>query len=326
MKLRSLPDDDFGHNGTAVKHVPRVAPRVCIALLALAMLSGNTIASAGGQREQGSVPETHWCPMHPDIRGAAGERCRLCSMALVPITAVDYEPYLLDVEVKPRALRAGQKSRLRFAVRDPHSGRVVRRFATVHERVFHLFILSDDHRYFAHVHPELKADGRLEVDVEFPRAGAYRLIADFAPEGGTPQFMQRALVTAGYSGSLIARGTLDLDLSTKTIGNSSVGVTMPDPVAGREQLITFDVHDALTSAPAQLEPYLGATGHLLVVSADLNIAFHSHPVDGLSTLTGPTVVFQVLFPRAGNYKLWAQFQRGGQVITAPFQVSVSARE
>ena len=59
-----------------------------------------------------------------------------------------------------------------------------------------------------------------------------------------------------------------------------------------------------------------------MVSADLAITSHSHPVAEISVLGGPTVVFQLLFPRPGVYRLWAQFQRRGEVLTASFTVPV----
>jgi hypothetical protein len=42
----------------------------------------------------------------------------------------------------------------------------------------------------------------------------------------------------------------------------------------------------------------------------------------ISALHGPTVVFQMLFPRAGDYRMWVQFQRRGEVLTASFTVPV----
>ena len=38
---------------------------------------------------------------------------------------------------------------------------------------------------------------------------------------------------------------------------------------------------------------------------------------------GTALAFQVLFPRAGTYRLWVQFQRHGRVLTAPFTVSAA---
>jgi hypothetical protein len=267
-------------------------------------------------------PAPYVCPMHPDVRGRAGEHCGKCGMQLVP-GAADYTPYRLDLELTPRALRAGEKGRVRFFVRHPGTGATVRTFETMHERVFHLFVVSRDLGHFAHVHPVLRRSGALDVDIAVPRPGAYQLIADFLPVGGAPQLIQRSFVTAGYTGSLSAVPDLSSDLQDKVDGGVRVALVPPDSRARREQLLTFEVTDAATSAPvANLEPYLGATGHLLVASADLSVAFHSHPVAEVSSQNGPRVVFQVVLPRAGMYRLWMQIQRGGRVSTVAFTVPV----
>jgi hypothetical protein len=200
---------------------------------------------------------------------------------------------------------------------------MVRAFELVHDRIFHLFVVSYDLEYFSHVHPTLQPDGALEVDLVVPRPGAYQLIADFLPAGGPPQLVQRSFVTAGYAGSLVPAPKVTADTGDKLAGSSRVRLTMSEAVAGREQLLTFDLEDAGTGAPVHdLEPFLGAAGHLLIVSADLAVAEHNHPVAEISTAAGPTVVFQVRFPSAGDYRMWAQFQRGGQVMTASFSVPV----
>ena len=266
----------------------------------------------------------YWCPMHPEVRGQAGDTCPICRMALVPAAASDYQAYRLDVDIVPAAIRPGQSAHVRFFVRNPHTGAIVRRFEPMHERVFHLFIVSRDLEYFAHVHPVLRADGALDVDVAVPHAGAYQLIADFMPSGGGPQLIQKSFVTAGYDGPVAAVPQLAPDVRDKIAGGSRVALTIPPPIAGREGLITFDVSDQVTGRPVDdLEPYLGATGHLLIASADLEIAAHSHPVAAISSAGGPTIVFQTLFPRAGVYRMWMQFQRRGEVCTVPFTVSVA---
>ena len=247
-------------------------------------------------------------------------------MALVHAAAGDYQPYGLDFEIVPRALRPHQKGRVRFYAREPHTRAIVRRFELVHERLFHLFIVSRDLQYFAHVHPTLRADGSLDVDVEFPRPGVYQLIADFVPTGGLPQLVQKSFVTTGYAGSLLAVPHLAPDTADKVVGDTRVKISLPDPLAGREQLVTFELQDARTGAPVtDLEPYLGAAGHLLLASADLAVAAHSHPIAEISQAGGPTVVFQWLFPRAGDYRMWVQFQRRGEVLTASFTVPVKGR-
>jgi len=206
-------------------------------------------------------------------------------------------------------------------VRDPRTGAAVRSFTLLHERLLHLFVVSHDLSFFTHVHPEIERDGTFEQTITLPHAGAYRLIADFAPEGGAPQLLQKTIVTAGYRGSLRAGAPPPVDTGDKTVDGTRVRFVASDPIAGREQLLTFEIADASTGKPiADLEPFLGAPGHLLIVGSDLLTAAHSHPVAELSGTNGPDVVFQVLFPRTGVYRLWVQFQRHGRVTTAPFTV------
>jgi hypothetical protein len=291
---------------------------ICLSLVAGSDGSGQAPKAAIANPDTA----TFWCPMHPDVRGRAGDKCPQCGMALVRTPATDTRPYTLDFEMVPRALRPLQTGRVRFFVRDPRTGGVVRRFSLVHERVFHLFIISRDLDHFAHVHPRLHANGLLDVEVTVPRPGAYQLIADFLPEGGAPQLVQRSFVTAGYTAALAAVPALRPDAADKVVGGTRVKLTMPEPFAGREQLITFDVLDETTGAPAgDLEPYLGATGHLLVASADLAVASHAHPIADING-SRSNIVFEVLFPRPGDYRLWVQFQRRGQVITTAFTVPV----
>jgi len=277
----------------------------------LCALSGAAAAQSG----------TYWCQMHPDVRGAAGDRCGLCGMVLVPMPGDAGRAYWLDVAEGSRAPVAGRDARLRFVVRDPRDGSAVRSFALLHDRLLHLFIVSHDLEYFAHVHPTIQPDGTFEQAIDLPRAGAYRLIADFAPDGAAPQLLQKTILTAGFTGSVRPSADPPIDAADKVVDGVRIRLTAPEPIAGREQLLAFELEDAATGAPVEdLQPYLGAPGHLLVVSSDLQTAAHSHPVAEISSAAGPHVVFQFLFPAAGTYRMWVQFQRHGRVFDAPFTV------
>jgi hypothetical protein len=49
---------------------------------------------------------------------------------------------------------------------------------------------------------------------------------------------------------------------------------------------------------------------------------HSHPDEAdESAGAGGRVAFAVRLPKPGLYKAWAQFQRGGRVVTADFVVA-----
>ena len=91
---------------------------------------------------------------------------------------------------------------MRLAIREPDSNLLVRAFRTVHEKTLHLFIVSRDLEYLAHVHPEQLKDGSFRLDHPLA-SGEYMLIADFLPEDGTTQMIQRAIIVSktGAGGS-----------------------------------------------------------------------------------------------------------------------------
>jgi Heavy metal binding domain len=227
-----------------------------VCAVAWLVLAGNLALHADAQLPAlNQRADSYRCPMHPEVSGPPGSQCSRCGMTLVVGSNADYTPYVVDLETVPRALKARESGRLRLWVREPATGSTVRQFDIVHERLFHLFVISGDLDYFAHVHPVLQPDGELEVPIELPRAGPYQLIGDFLPVGGRPQLVQRPLVTAGYRGPLAIVPALAPDLSVKVSEATRVELTPPDPRAGREQLLTFELSDAASGVPADdLQP------------------------------------------------------------------------
>lgn len=269
------------------------------------------------------APDAFWCPMHLDVRSAAPGSCPLCSMDLVPIPPPRLGEYWMDVAVTPGARGAGA-SKLRLTLRDPEHGRPVPAFATIHERLLHLFIIDRSLEYFRHVHPEPAGDGVFELKHDVP-PGAYVLIVDFLPHGGGTQMLQRAIVTPGYRGVLFppAPQLVPDPSAEKTEGGVRVRLDTTELKAGKAAVFRFTLTDVSAGAPvSDLEPFLGASGHMLLVNADLTEADHVHPEEPATR--GPSITFQPLMPAPGLYKLWLQVQRHGLVVTIPFVVSVQA--
>lgn len=274
-------------------------------------------AAAAGLRAQPLKPEREvWfsCPMDPGIRSKGPGKCSKCGMALVAAIA---EPvaYPLDIEIRPGHVPAAQPLTVTFRVRDPKTGRPVTRFEVVHERLFHQFIVSQSMRFFAHEHPEPQRDGSFRLGVTLPEPGIYRLVSDFYPAGGTPQFLSRTIVTAGYNEPL-RPAALEADLQFKRGGNVAVEMRLEpaQPLAGNVTRLFFRL------APAEgLELYLGAWAHLMAISNDLIDAVHAHPeiADG-----GPVMQFNLIFPRQTSYRVWLQAQRAGIVNTVSFTIPV----
>ena len=274
------------------------------------------LSSAQGQVE--TRPLDYVCPMDPDIRAALPGSCSRCGMKLI-VGVIDPIEYGLDLRLQPRAPRADQSAELIFGVNEPNTGKPVRDFEVVHERLFHLFVVSEGLDFFLHEHPQLGPDRRFRFRTRFPKPGMYRLLCDFYPKGGTPQLLARTVLIPGKQGmplSLVP-GSLSPDLSEKNSLNMAVELVMQPsiPIAGMKTLLFFRIKPA-----DGLEKYLGSWSHLLAFSDDLVDAMHAHPflADG-----GPQVQFNIIFPRARIYRMWAQFQRKGIVNTVVFDVPVS---
>ena len=67
----------------------------------------------------------------------------------------------------------------------------------MHERLYHLFLVSQDMQFFQHMHPVMQPDGTFMLDAKFPHPGMYRVLSDFYPKGGTPQLIAQTLMVPG---------------------------------------------------------------------------------------------------------------------------------
>jgi hypothetical protein len=254
------------------------------------------------------------CPMDREVRSKTPGACPRCGMKLVAGLPMPLE-YPLDFRAIPRSIPAGREITLEFRVLHPKTGRPVTGFETIHEKLFHLFLVSQDLEYFSHEHPTLGSDGWFRLNTRLPRPGTYRLLADFDPSGATPQLAARTFSTAGWDVPLsqsIRHPAVDLAPKKASNLEASLRMEPPTPIAGKKTMLWIQLKPA-----DGLEPYLGAWGHLLMVSHDLVDAIHTHPflADG-----GSEMQFNLFFPRVATYRIWVQVQRRGIVNTVAFTV------
>jgi hypothetical protein len=255
-------------------------------------------------------------------------------MQLVPGDPLDAREYIVDMSSTPRLIRAGRPFRLMFTIRHPETRAVVRTFAAVHEKQYHLFVVSHDLEYYDHIHPEQQPDGSWVVDLTVPKPGYYKLFSDFLPVGGSPQVVPQLIVTTGNAGDLeSARPHLPpADSFEQTAGSMHVSLTLPAGrlVAGLEEKLHYRIADTKTGQPVtDLQPYLAAYGHALVLSEDTMEYVHAHPVELLpdkieDAAGGPDLTFKALLPKPGRYRVWTQFKRNGIVSTARFTVTAAS--
>jgi Heavy metal binding domain len=256
--------------------------------------------------------QVYVCPMDPDVRSNTPGVCSRCGMKLVS-GVPDPVEFHMDMTVTPPPLKPGSQAELRFSVHDPWKNRPVKNFQIVHEKLFHMFIVSQDLQMFVHDHPVFQPNGDFVYQTTFPKAGLYRVVGDFYPDGATPQLIAESVIVPGSAPPPV---TLSRDYATKNAENMQVSLVTdpPQPIATQKTLMYF----RLTPADG-LEKYIGAWAHMLAASDDLIDLIHTHPfiADG-----GPQMEFTLVFPRPHVYRVWVQFQRKGVVNTVHFDVPV----
>ncbi|WP_301171963.1 hypothetical protein [Brevibacillus nitrificans] len=198
-------------------------------------------------------------------------------------------------------------------------GTPVNDYEVNHEKLLHLIMVNHDLSYFAHIHPDFKGDGKFVVKTSFPAGGKYKAFADFKPAGGSSTTLSEWMDVEGKEGEHAAV-TPDPKL-VKVVGDKEITLALSSTKAKEEVTLTYDIRDAKTKQGIDsLEPYLGAVGHVVILSDDAGKYLHVHPLD--EKATGPKAQFATSFPQSGIYKIWGQFQHKGDVITVPFVVEV----
>ena len=269
------------------------------------------------------------CPMHPDVVTTSPGKCPRCSMDLVPGTPLALPDFALKVDTTPKVLKAKVPIQFRFSVHHPVTGEQVRDFAVIHDKRFHLFVISRDLEEFAHIHPQQNGDGSFSIEHTLPKPGHYTLYADFLPIGGGTQITGVPFATVGTDVDLVsARAKLTPDATlSKTVDGVKIEIVNDRSLVlgGEEVDFIFRFTDEKTDAPiTDLEKYLGAFGHLVVLSEDMTEYVHAHPREETqpdptaSPTGGPEILFDALLPKPGRYRMWLQFQRGGTVSTVTF--------
>ncbi|MBM0204131.1 hypothetical protein JNW90_14200 [Micromonospora sp. STR1s_5] len=207
-----------------------------------------------------------------------------------------------------------------FRIAGP-DGRPVTRYDVAHDKQMHLIVARRDLSGFRHVHPELAPDGTWRVDTPLAGPGQWRAFADFTPTGGEPLTLG---VDVAVPGELTERPLPDPATSTTADGYTVTLTGAPQP--GRTSSLTLTV--SRDGQPVtDLEPYLGAYGHLVALRRGDLAYLHVHPdgtPDDGRTRPGPAVTFLAEVPSAGSYRLYLDFRHGGRVHTAEFTVVAGA--
>jgi hypothetical protein len=224
---------------------------------------------------------------------------------------------MLMVQTDPAQVTAGKATILKLMIHDA-SGAVVKDFDVVHEQKVHLIIVRDGLDQFAHLHPAVDSAGNLTTTFTFPTGGTYRLYADHQPLGGKQATATGEVKVAGDAPPAPA---LSPDVPGKVKGDGLDAQVAVENAKVGEATVRFELMDAAGKPVTGLQPYLGAMGHLVVLSSDGKQYVHAHPAEN-KPASGNVVAFQAHFTKAGVYKGWGQFRWKEDVRVIPFVVKV----
>lgn len=227
----------------------------------------------------------------------------------------------MDVEAiwstTPSEPRSTDKVNVSVQFKDA-SGMPIENYDINHEKLLHLIVVSRDLSQFQHLHPEYNGDGTFNVQTDLPKGGDYKFIADFIPSGGSQMIKSNWVTVSGDQSNQSIEPDANL---TKVIEGKRIKLSFDELKANQEVEMTFSFSDEKSNEPINdLEPYLGAVGHVVIISEDAELYIHNHPSD--EKAKGPDARFMTEFPKAGVYKIWGQFQHNGKVITVPFVIKV----
>ncbi|HEV8150065.1 MAG TPA: hypothetical protein VGP61_07785 [Gemmatimonadales bacterium] len=240
-----------------------------------------------------------------------------------------------------------------------------------HGKLMHLFLVREsDASAFAHLHPVSADSVSFSTPLPPLPAGRYRVFADITHESGFARTLTASVELPPPLAAAAARGDPDdawfvgdavdsiapLAGGARLVWEGRPARMVPDADAG----LRFVVREPDGSV-GTVEPYLGMSGHAVVVREDGNVYIHLHPMGTVSLaaavalrerrpsdsawgtlgrrltdagVLGPhaehpaelegRLSFPYAFPDTGSYRLWLQVKRKGKIATAAFRVTVES--
>jgi hypothetical protein len=202
-------------------------------------------------------------------------------------------------------------------------GQKVSDFDVFQEKLMHLIVVSDDLRFFSHLHPGYKGNGHFQTKATLPSAGAHTLFSDYQPAG---QREQLSVLKLRIKGTKTSSGVPDTKITEKTVEDTKVNINFSPEMlkANEDAIIIFDLKQVPDGKPVKrLGQYLGEKGHLVVIrkSAALTTKDYIH-AHAMKEGGASEIKFMTRFPDKGLYKLWCQFNSEGKVLTADFWINI----
>ncbi len=187
----------------------------------------------------------------------------------------------------------------------------------VHEMKIHLLIVNDQLTWFDHIHPHEQNDGTFVAVETFPFSGKYLLFMDYKPTEGAPDVHVHELNLAGEK--VLQSLQMETSFVSTVDGFTVTLINGDDFKTKRKQALKFSVEkEGKMLSEKDMENYLGASAHIVMISRADKDFLHIHPIsDGDFPIYAETRIEQ-----DGMYRIWVQFKVDGIVRTADFTVKV----
>lgn len=298
----------------------RVRHRTWFAVLALSILMLLTACGGGSDTEHAAAHHSGDADMH-DGSGMTATP----GMADHGTDHHDTAMGLLGSEggytLKPSvtALTVGEQT-LRFQILDPN-GMPQTDYVEEQTQRLHFYLVRLDLTGYQHLHPVL-SHGTWSVEITVAAPGRYRMYTDFVARDGAggehPLVLSTQLTAPGdYRPAA-------LPAASRTVTVDGLTATMTGTLTvGASNHVSFRITQA--GQPVRdLQPYLGAFAHLTALHAGDAAYQHLHPATAASAAHGgPDLGFTVDLPESGNWRLFLQVQRFGQLHLLPITVAVT---
>lgn len=209
----------------------------------------------------------------------------------------------ISVEMLAGDAEAGVTLPLRFRVTRQPQDEPVDDLQVEHEKLMHVIGVRDDLREFVHIHPQRVAPGLWQMNHTFTNAGRYQLWSDIKQRGMVYSFAQPPLKVAGTS---LALPYEKIPKFTDNQSGFQISLSTPGgPVTGKTNLFLITIRNS-EGTQIGTEFFLGALMHIVVIKDDLTVYAHGHAENHLKGERD--IYFNQVFPRSGNYKIFAQFR------------------
>ncbi len=220
--------------------------------------------------------------------------------------AVSDQGYTLRIVALPRP----GSDQLQFVVDGP-DGQPVTAYDEVHDRPLHLVAIRRDGAAYRHLHPTRRADGTWTAPLRLP-AGPTRLFADFTPTDGPALVLGTDVHVDGEYEPMQPPEV------TRTVTVDGYRVRLAGDLAGGSSSELTAVITRNGKPVTDLQPYLGAYGHLVALREGDLAYLHVHPEEAGA---GPRIPFVAEVPSDGRYRLFLEFRHRGAVHTAGFTLA-----